>query len=261
MALSTVLRRTASTVVPLAARFIGGQRYNHHYAALFSAVKHSDLTKKIIPNTSPFPSTHHYSSSPALKRPSSDESLLRVLDSELQCAEESENLEVQEVPVDFPFEIEDNPGQQTISLSREYQGETINVEVEMSSLTTGEQEENDDDDADEDTEKSGQSSLPMVVTVSKKGGPSLEFCVTAYPDEITIDSLSVKDPEIPEDRMAYEGPPFDDLDENLQKGFHKYLEIRGIKPSTTNYLHEYMLNKDSREYRNWLKNLKNFVEA
>ena len=51
-----------------------------------------------------------------------------------------------------------------------------------------------------------------------------------------------------------------DLDENLQKAFHKYLEIRGIKPSTTNYLHEYMINKDSREYLRWLKNLKEFVE-
>lgn len=52
-----------------------------------------------------------------------------------------------------------------------------------------------------------------------------------------------------------------DLDENLQKAFHKYLEIRGIKPSTTNFLHEYMINKDSREYLVWLKKLKEFVEA
>lgn len=52
-----------------------------------------------------------------------------------------------------------------------------------------------------------------------------------------------------------------DLDENLQKSFHKYLEIRGIKPSTTNFLHEYMINKDTREYKNWLKKLKQFVQV
>lgn len=52
-----------------------------------------------------------------------------------------------------------------------------------------------------------------------------------------------------------------DLDENLQKSFHKFLEIRGIKPSTTNFLHEYMINKDSREYVAWLENLQKFVEA
>lgn len=52
-----------------------------------------------------------------------------------------------------------------------------------------------------------------------------------------------------------------DLDENLQKAFHKFLEIRGIEPSTTNFLHEYMINKDSREYLNWLEKLKKFIEA
>lgn len=51
-----------------------------------------------------------------------------------------------------------------------------------------------------------------------------------------------------------------DLDENLQKGFYKYLEVRGIKPSATNYLREYMANKDNREYLLWLKYLKKFVE-
>lgn len=50
-----------------------------------------------------------------------------------------------------------------------------------------------------------------------------------------------------------------DLDENLQKAFHKYLEIRGISPSTTNFLHEYMINKDSREYLIWMKDLKKFI--
>lgn len=53
---------------------------------------------------------------------------------------------------------------------------------------------------------------------------------------------------------------FSDLDENLQKGFYKYLDVRGIKPSTTNYLREYMADKDNREYLLWLKNLKKFVE-
>lgn len=51
-----------------------------------------------------------------------------------------------------------------------------------------------------------------------------------------------------------------DLDENLQKAFLKYLEVRGINPSTTNFLHEYMIKKDNKEYLEWLKNLKNFIE-
>ncbi|KAK3030296.1 hypothetical protein RJ639_038389 [Escallonia herrerae] len=32
------------------------------------------------------------------------------------------------------------------------------------------------------------------------------------------------------------------------KAFRKYLEIRGIKPSASNFLHEYMIKKDKNEY-------------
>lgn len=76
----------------------------------------------------------------------------------------------------------------------------------MPNLVTGEDE--DDDNGDEDGEKASQSSIPLVVNVSKKSGPSLEFSCTAYPDEIAIDSLIVKQPENSEDQIAYEGPDF-----------------------------------------------------
>lgn len=50
-----------------------------------------------------------------------------------------------------------------------------------------------------------------------------------------------------------------DLDENLQKAWRKYLEVRGIKGSLFDFLHEYMMHKDEKEYLAWLKNLKEFV--
>ena len=82
MAFGNVLRRSASAVVPLAIRAIGGQRY-HHCSALLSAVNHRTLSR------SSFPSILHYSSTS--KRPSSDESLLRVIETEIKCAQESED--------------------------------------------------------------------------------------------------------------------------------------------------------------------------
>ncbi|KAG8380747.1 hypothetical protein BUALT_Bualt06G0048200 [Buddleja alternifolia] len=251
MALNNVIRRTASRIVPLAIRASGGgPTYFHHSSAVFST---TTLSRNMLQRSS---FLHHYST-----KPSSDDSLLRVIESEIQCALESqEEDQGEEVPQGFPFKIEDHPGQQTISLTREYQGETICVEVYMPDLVTG--EENDDNDNDEEgEERGGQSSIPLVVKVSKKSGPCLEFGCTAYPDQVMIDSLSVKDPDNSEDQIAYEGPDFSDLDENLQKAFHKYLEIRGIKASTTNFLHGYMIDKDSREYIGWLKNLQKFVKS
>ncbi|KAL0452819.1 UNVERIFIED_CONTAM: putative protein, mitochondrial [Sesamum latifolium] len=223
MAFNNAIRRAASRVVPLAFRAAAGsQRYlhNHQSSALFPAI--NSPSRNLLQRSFPLFS-HHYST-----KPSSDEALLRVIESEIQCAVESQDEEeAEEVPQGFPFKIEDHPGQQTITLTREYQGG-----------------------------KGNQSSIPLVVRVSKKSGPSLEFGCTAYPDEVAIDSLAVKDTDNSEDQIAYDGPDFADLDENLQKAFHKYLELRGIKPSTTNFLHGYMVDKDSREYITWLKNLR-----
>ncbi|XP_030534644.2 uncharacterized protein At2g39795, mitochondrial-like [Rhodamnia argentea] len=252
-AFSSILRRSASSFAPVAVRALRSQRNCH--SAIFTALNQARIVSS-EPRLSPFLPPRSYST----KRPSSDETLRRILESEIQCAEETDDHDrVEEAPGGFPFQIEDKPGFQTITLSREYEGEEIKVEVSMPDLVTG--EDGDDNNQDDHDEKANQSSIPLVVSIAKGNGQFIEFGCTAYPDEIVIDSLAVKNPEDSEDQIAYEGPDFQDLDENLQKAFHKYLEIRGIKPSTTNFLHEYMINKDSREYLMWLKNLKKFVEA
>jgi len=111
-----------------------------------------------------------------------------------------------DIPSHFPFTLHDNVGETTVTLTREYEGETIRIEVSMPNLVTGEEDE--DDDAENDEEGTGnESSVPLLVTVTKKNGPSLEFDVTAVPDEIRINSLSLKNPETDE-QLAYEGPDF-----------------------------------------------------
>ncbi|GLT93044.1 hypothetical protein SLE2022_108500 [Rubroshorea leprosula] len=255
MAFASILRKSVTSLVPLAGRLVRVQR-NYCYAPLSAALNRAFVSQK--PCQSTFPGSLDFSTSANVKKPSSDESLLRVIESEIQSAEESEdNGLIEGVSSDFPFKIEDQPGFQAITLAREYNGETIKVEVNMPDLVNGEENEDVDDD---DSGKAYQSSLPLVVTVSKNSGLSLEFSCVAFADEISIDGLAIRNPNT-EDQVVYEGPDFQDLDVNLQKSFHKYLEIRGIKPSTTNFLHEYMINKDKQEHLMWLKKLKKFVEA
>lgn len=251
-----MLRRVASTVTPLAIRAVRSSRSFHNAIASSLSVEKRILEREL--HRGGFYPFMRFSTASATKH-SSDESLIGVLQSEIECAETEESPDhkiLEDLPDGFPFEIQDTPGERTILLKRQYQDEKITVEVDMPTVTE-EQEENEDDEKNE--EEGYQSSVPLVVSITKGNGLSLEFGVTAYPDEITIDSLSIKQPEGSEDQLAYEGPDFNDLDENLQKAFHKYLEIRGIKPSTTNFLLEYMSYKDSREYLQWLKNLKTFV--
>lgn len=75
-------------------------------------------------------------------------------------------------------------------------------------MPTAEDEEEDDGDAENDENDSNESSIPLVVSISKGNGLHLEFGVTAYPDEISIDSLFIKQPGGSEEQLAYEGPEF-----------------------------------------------------
>lgn len=146
-----------------------------------------------------------------------DASLLRVIESEIKCAEECDDHDrVEEVPEGFPFEIEDEKGMNIIRLRRRYQGkEQIEVTVSMPSLVTGEEPKAEPEGEDEDEEEAHsqtQSHIPLTVQVSKdEGGPTLEFVCTAYPDEVVIDSMSVIESqggEDGDDLLAYEGPDF-----------------------------------------------------
>ncbi|KAG2587060.1 hypothetical protein PVAP13_5NG097000 [Panicum virgatum] len=262
MALFAAARRAAASAAPLILR-ASASSGAHRGAALLRPLAASAAR--------PQPRAMPFSSAPAT-RPSSDAELLSVIDSEIKYAEDCDDHDrVEEIPDNFPFKITDEKGMNAITLKRTYHGEQIEVLAQMPSLVTGDEPDHDrdaegkgeegDGDGDEDqSEKPPQSSIPLTVTITKGDGPILEFTCTAYPDEVLIDSLSVRQPsgndEI--DLIAYEGPDFNDLDENLQRAFHKYLELRGISPLTTNFLHEYMINKDSREYLLWLRKLKDF---
>uniref|UniRef100_A0A0D6QZS3 Mitochondrial glycoprotein n=1 Tax=Araucaria cunninghamii TaxID=56994 RepID=A0A0D6QZS3_ARACU len=186
-----------------------------------------------------------------------EENLLQILGTEIQYALESDPPREDLVPKGaIPFTIEDKPGEQSICLRRKYGDEDIKVEVMP--LEIGEQDEEDEDD--EERGRSGETHVTMIVAISKgEGRRFLEFICSGYSDEIAIDSMSVREPDQSTDCL-YEGPPFSDLDDELQRGFHKYLEVRGIKASLSNFLAEYMLNKDSNEYIRWLRNMKEFVE-
>ncbi|CAN6804981.1 unnamed protein product [Brassica oleracea] len=206
-----------------------------------------------------------FSTESAVAKTTADENLVSVLESEIECAvkEEAPDENVMEdVPEGFPFEIIDTPGERTLLLQRKFEDETIQVEVDSCATYDDDEEEGEQAEAndDEDEESSVKLRIPMVVSVAKGDGVCLEFGVSAYADEIVIDSLSIKQPQGSENELAYEGPDFDDLDENLQKAFHRFLEIRGIKPSFTGFLADYVANKDSREYLQWLKDVKSFVE-
>ena len=57
----------------------------------------------------------------------------------------------------------------------------------------------------------------------------------------------------------WQGPPFNNLDEDLQILLEKYLEERGINTRLALFIPDYIDHKEQKEYIKWLNNVKNFV--
>jgi complement component 1 Q subcomponent-binding protein, mitochondrial len=72
------------------------------------------------------------------------------------------------------------------------------------------------------------------------------------------------DPETPAQdwkrRNIYAGPPFGNLDEDLQMLLENYLQDRGIDVKLARFVPEYIDFKEQKEYMRWLKNLREFLE-
>jgi complement component 1 Q subcomponent-binding protein len=58
----------------------------------------------------------------------------------------------------------------------------------------------------------------------------------------------------------YSGPPFEQLDEDLQSMLDDYLGVRGISSNLANLVPDYVDVKEQKEYLGWLSRVKNFVD-
>lgn len=104
-----------------------------------------------------------------------------------------------DVPTGFPFTVEDNAGGRTIVLTRESEGENIRIEVDMPSKGGT---------SLDDDRREIQTSIPVVVTVSKSDGSGLEFGTKCLPDGFSVFHLSLKKSGSSENGLAYTGPNF-----------------------------------------------------
>lgn len=67
--------------------------------------------------------------------------------------------------------------------------------------------------------------------------------------------------KVHERQDLYVGPPFGNLDEDLQVLLERYLDERGINTALAIFVPDYIDMKEQKEYVRWLENVKGFVEA
>lgn len=171
-----------------------------------------------------------------------------------------------------PFALCETDGDAEVTLTRSF-GE--NEEITVTFIAQEEPYDDDmldedefeeeplDDELDLDEEEDGIA-INFNVVVSKKDGLShLDFdCVTdGEIIEIRHVGYEAFDEDNPIIGTAYSGPNFEDLEETVQDKFHDYLEERGINADLASYIVEAHVDKEQREYTNWLEKVSRFVAS
>ncbi|KAL2163417.1 hypothetical protein VTH06DRAFT_5474 [Thermothelomyces fergusii] len=227
-----------------------------------------------------------------------DEEVSAKLASEIEF-EDSVELPVPTTIKDFlensPFKVQDVPGKENVVLTRTFGDEKITVtfsiadfhdydpdmmedsalDEELDDIESGSNRQdrggsaNLEEESEEESRVSIPSHLNIVIEKPNKGALAVE--AVAQDGAIMVENMYYytnpklahnADPEaVHELQDTYAGPPFGNLDEDLQILMERYLEERGITESLAVFVPEYIDYKEQREYVAWLKNVKKFVDA
>jgi complement component 1 Q subcomponent-binding protein len=106
-------------------------------------------------------------------------------------------------------------------------------------------------------EKANKGAL-AVEAIAQSGAILIENAYF-YPDASLAHAKTAD--KIHERQDLYVGPPFSNLDEDLQVLLERYLEERGINTALALFVPDYIDVKEQKEYVSWLTNVKSFVEA
>ncbi|KAM0717676.1 hypothetical protein Q7P37_007528 [Cladosporium fusiforme] len=126
-----------------------------------------------------------------------------------------------------------------------------------------------------DEEDNSEPAFPANVNVlisrpSKKNAGALRINLVSDSSNFTVNSVAhlpsadlpeaqIADEPLPSEKM-YSGPPFPQLDEDLQALLETYLNDRGVDTELAMFIPEYIDVKEQKEYLGWLKKVKDFVE-
>jgi complement component 1 Q subcomponent-binding protein len=174
------------------------------------------------------------------------------------------------------FEIAANEGSSLAKLVKKTDAETINVFFDVNQVANvrpAETEEGlDEQEAQEAYEDALDNSyINLNVVIEKHAdGSAIAFDVLMGPEDgaTYIESVTTyknaaealtETSEAEHKReLAYNGPPFSNLDEALQVNLESYLVSRGVDEDLYQFVLNYGLTKENTEYVRWLNNLNKF---
>lgn len=146
--------------------------------------------------------------------------------------------------------------------------ESINQGDEKNLKAAPEDQIDESEEGDEE-QQSFPARLNIIIEKPNKGALAIESVVQDgmviidnvyhYTDAAHAHALSAD--KVHERQDLYVGPPFGNLDEDLQVLLERYLDERGINSALAVFVPDYIDMKEQKEYLRWLSNVKSFVEA
>lgn len=140
-------------------------------------------------------------------------------------------------------------------------GGAVDVMAE-DSLAPGDAQREDEDAMAEARAPSGFPAQ-LNITVTKPGKGAVQITATADDGLIEVEDVfyfkkaDLAEPNTAEKMHArqhvYAGPPFGNLDSDLQAMLERYLDERGINPQLATFVPDYIDYKEQREYVQWLE--------
>ncbi|KAI9840907.1 MAG: hypothetical protein M1837_001234 [Sclerophora amabilis] len=105
--------------------------------------------------------------------------------------------------------------------------------------------------------KPGLQGALHIETMAQDGTVVIDN-VYYHADSSTVPTAGSDDAK---DTGAYLGPPFGNLDDDLQVLLERYLDERGVNTALALFVPDYIDYKEQKEYLNWLSNVKSFIET
>jgi complement component 1 Q subcomponent-binding protein len=150
------------------------------------------------------------------------------------------------------WKIQEKSGKEIV-LQKQFNGEDISILLSTDSL------------GEVDEEDSVEIPLSVLVTKNNK---TMELQTTLKDAQFYIDQVTVMETALAKDetsegdwkRRNVYSPVFDQLDEGLMEEFQIYLDSRGFNPELAEFIQEFLVFKEQKEYVKWLEGIKDFTQ-
>lgn len=104
----------------------------------------------------------------------------------------------------------------------------------------------------------GKKAGALRINLLSENGAFTANSVTHLPSA-DLPEAQIADEPLSSEKV-YAGPPFPQLDDDLQALLENYLNDRGVNTELALFIPEYIDVKEQKEYLAWLKKVKDFVE-